>query len=182
MASSSSSIASARSSSPPPTNPRSRTSRNRGGGSRPPAPTSSRRRSPSPDGTLGPWDAISRENNPPPGHPNRPIRVTTDIGTVDFSCYEARTAEDHREQLAYAEDAKQRIVACGERYIRALQQGSDGDIHDTFRRYTQWLVLLAGIELHVACLKRSQRGDRGVWGSLREISDDPDRPSNVIED
>ncbi|CAG7557556.1 unnamed protein product [Fusarium equiseti] len=171
--------------SPPPANPRSRTSRNRAGSSRVPATTSSRHRSPSPDDTLGPWDAISRDGTPPPGHPdrNRPrsLRVKTDIGTINFSCDEAHTDREHREQLAEAEGTKQRIVASGERCIRALQ-GSSESLDDALDNYTRWLVDLAGIELYVASLKRSQRGDSGVWGYLREISDDPDAQSDVIVD
>ncbi|KAH7183510.1 uncharacterized protein B0J16DRAFT_416560 [Fusarium flagelliforme] len=172
--------------SPPPANPRSRTSRNRAGGSRAPPTTSGRRRSPSPSDTLGPWDAISRDGTPPPGHPdrnrNRSIRVVAEIGNMNFACDVAHTDQEHREQLAVAEENKQRILACGERYIRALQQGSGGDLHDAFSDYSQCLGHLAGIELHIACLKGSQRGDRSVWEHLREISENPDDLEIVIQD
>ncbi|KAJ4138669.1 hypothetical protein NW768_002522 [Fusarium equiseti] len=171
--------------SPPPANPRSRTSRNRPRSSRAPDIGSSRRRSPSPSSTLGPWDAISRDGTPPPGHPNRDrhgaIHVKTDIGRISFSCDPAHTHQEHRDQLADAEGIKQRIVDHGERYIRALQ-GSSESLEDALENYTKWLVQLAGYELYVACLKRSQRGDSGVWGHLREISDDPDDEENMIND
>jgi len=101
---------------------------------------------------------------------------------MNFSCDEAHTDQEHREQLTVAEETKQRIVACGEKYIRALQQGSGGDIHDALRNYSQWLVHLAEIELYIACLKRSQRGDRTVWGHLHEISENSDNREIVISD
>ena len=101
---------------------------------------------------------------------------------MNFLCDVPYTDQEHREQLAVAEENKRRILACGERYIRVLQQGSGGNICDTFSDYNRCLGHLAGIELHIACLKRSQRGDRSVWERLREISENTDDLELVIQD